>query len=352
MRTGEEVRTLERVRDGRGEPAAAALRARLRVRGAHRARRADPARGRQVPRGAARARRGGPAARPEDRRALLPVRRPGAAVGRGRAAAHALPVAPRHRRRGPADGHLVARSTTPRPTPQFYGQIDRRTNSRTGPMLTVPLSHAAGAHRRHPGGEPARRPAVHATTTWPFSRPSPRASRWRSRTRASTRACARRRRTCASRWRRCGATCAHRIRFRDLIGSSKPMQRGVPAHGERRELADRGADRGRDRHRQGAGRARHPRGEPARREAVRRDQLRRAQRDAARERAVRPPPRRVHRRAAGPRGDCSRPPPAARSCSTRSARCRRRCRSSCCASCRRARSSRSARRARARSTCA
>ena len=41
-------------------------------------------------------------------------------------------------------------------------------------------------------------------------------------------------------------------------------------------------------------------------------------------------------------------PRAARSCSTRSARCRSRCRSSCCASCRRARSSRSARPAAAR----
>ncbi len=53
---------------------------------------------------------------------------------------------------------------------------------------------------------------------------------------------------------------------------------------------------GRDRHRQGAGRAAGARGQHAHRSRVRRGQLRRHPRGAARERAVRPRARRLHRR--------------------------------------------------------
>ena len=56
------------------------------------------------------------------------------------------------------------------------------------------------------------------------------------------------------------------------------------------------ADLRRERHRQGAGRAHHPRAQPPPRGAVRRGQLRGDSRRADRERAVRPRARRVHRR--------------------------------------------------------
>ncbi len=59
--------------------------------------------------------------------------------------------------------------------------------------------------------------------------------------------------------------------------------------------------------------------------------------DLARERAVRPSPRRVHRRDLPISPGCSARRRAARCSSTRSARCRSRCRPSCCASWRRAR---------------
>ena len=70
---------------------------------------------------------------------------------------------------------------------------------------------------------------------------------------------------------------------------------------------------------------------------------------AARERAVRSRPRRVHRREALARGSVRAGRRAARSSSTRSARCRSRCRSSCCASSRSARCARSAATRRSRS---
>ena len=80
-------------------------------------------------------------------------------------------------------------------------------------------------------------------------------------------------------------------------------------------------------------RALHQRSRRARR-PVRRDQLRRDARGAARERAVRPRQGRVHRRAQAARRASSCRPTAARCSSTRSARCRWRCRPSSCARCR------------------
>ena len=59
---------------------------------------------------------------------------------------------------------------------------------------------------------------------------------------------------------------------------------------------EHGADHRRDRHRQGAGRARDPRPQRAARHAARSRQLRGAAGDADRVRAVRPRARRVHRR--------------------------------------------------------
>ena len=75
----------------------------------------------------------------------------------------------------------------------------------------------------------------------------------------------------------------------------------VDAGGVRADRDDRADDQhraghGRVGHRQGAGRPRHPLQLAAQGSAVRRRQLRRADRDAARDRAVRPRARRLHRR--------------------------------------------------------
>ena len=78
----------------------------------------------------------------------------------------------------------------------------------------------------------------------------------------------------------------------------------------------------RERHRQGAGRPRHPRSEPAGRAAVRGRQLRRAPRDPARERALRPRARRLHRRRGAQDRQVRGGRRAARCSSTRSARSR------------------------------
>ena len=81
-------------------------------------------------------------------------------------------------------------------------------------------------------------------------------------------------------------------------------------------------------------------------------QLRRHPREPARERAVRSRARRVHRRRPRAQGPDSARPKAAASCSTRSARCRSRCRRACCACCRRSACARSAAPTKSRSTCA
>ena len=104
----------------------------------------------------------------------------------------------------------------------------------------------------------------------------------------------------------------HRAQPRD--GGSHPA--GRAGRGDQ----EHGADHGRDRHRQGAGGARDPRPQRAARHAAHQGQLRGDSRDAARIGAVRPRPRRVHRRRRRPRRASSRSPTAARSSSTRSAR--------------------------------
>ena len=87
-----------------------------------------------------------------------------------------------------------------------------------------------------------------------------------------------------------------KYRFENIIGASPGMQ-GV-FRSDRPVRADRlhRAGHRRKRHRQGAGRARHPLQQPAQGQAVRRGQLRRAQREPAGERAVRPRQGRLHRR--------------------------------------------------------
>ena len=110
-------------------------------------------------------------------------------------------------------------------------------------------------------------------------------------------------------------------------------QGGRAAHDGRREPGDDAAARSdrdgraverprahlrRERHRQGAGGAQHPRDEPPPRRAVRRGQLRGHSRGADRERALRPRSRRVHRRGGRPAREVRDRRMAARSSSTRS----------------------------------
>ena len=83
-----------------------------------------------------------------------------------------------------------------------------------------------------------------------------------------------------------------------------------------------GAPHRRERHRQGAGGAPAPRPLAARAGPLRGHQLRRHPREPARVRAVRPRARRLHRRGRRARKGASSGPTAARSSSTRSARCR------------------------------
>ena len=96
----------------------------------------------------------------------------------------------------------------------------------------------------------------------------------------------------------------------------------APRGGDRHD----GAARRRERHRQGAVRARAARAQPARRRSVCRHQLRGDSGNAARDRAVRPREGRVHRRRRSASRASSSWRIAARSSSTRSAICRCRCR--------------------------
>ena len=127
-----------------------------------------------------------------------------------------------------------------------------------------------------------------------------------------------------------------------MIGASPPMQK-VYELIERVADADAdGADHRRERHRQGAGRARAPPAQPQRHRPVRRDQLRGDARGAARERAVRTRQGRVHRRARAAPG--ALPQGQRRHAVPRRDRrdAARRCSPSSCARCRSARCARSA----------
>jgi Nif-specific regulatory protein len=110
--------------------------------------------------------------------------------------------------------------------PQFYGQIDRRTNSRTGPMLTVPLSTRQGrigviqvvnqrGGRRFSGEDLAFLETLAASVAVAIEN-----ARLYAHMRASQEHL--REQVAALRQDR-----ARSDRFRDLIGSSKPMQEVV-----------------------------------------------------------------------------------------------------------------------------
>ena len=86
-----------------------------------------------------------------------------------------------------------------------------------------------------------------------------------------------------------------------LVGES-PAMGGSTISSSAWPTRRHGADHGRERHRQGAGRPRHPRPGPARRGALRGHQLRGHARGAARERAVRSRQGRLHRRQAARTG--------------------------------------------------
>ena len=140
--------------------------------------------------------------------------------------------------------------------------------------------------------------------------------------------------------------------FGNIIGDSAALREVLAKVEQVAPTSVDGAAARRDRHRQGAGRARDPHQLAARGEAVRARQLR-----GARARACSRASCSATRRAASParwRGGraASSSPTAARCSSTRSAICRWRCRSSCCARCRSASSSASAAARRSRSTSA
>ena len=98
--------------------------------------------------------------------------------------------------------------------------------------------------------------------------------------------------------------------FDEILGASEAL-RGVLQDVEQVAATDATVlDPGRDRHRQGAGRARHPRAQRAARAAARQGELRGHPGDADRERALRPRARRLHRRDAAPRRAASRWPTA------------------------------------------
>ena len=131
--------------------------------------------------------------------------------------------------------------------------------------------------------------------------------------------------------------------FDDIVGREPGDGEGVRPHRARRRARRRRCS---SPARAARARSSSPRrihhAERARGGPVRRDQLRRDARDAPRERALRPREGRLHRRAHGAPGPLRARPPAARSSSTRSARCPRACRPSSCARCRSAPCARSA----------
>ena len=111
-----------------------------------------------------------------------------------------------------------------------------------------------------------------------------------------------------------------RYRIDGLVGHSRVMRDLFAAARDRRGHVEHGPDHRRDRHREGARRARDPSQQPAARQPVRRDQLQRDSGNAARGGALRPRARRVHRRGGRRARDGSSRRTRARCSSTRSGR--------------------------------
>ena len=162
------------------------------------------------------------------------------------------------------------------------------------------LRTAAGARSRRRWSSCSPRSATPARRARP-SGPAPTTS---SASRTTSRRCGR---PWRARWAggaspACGATARtprrlERPRGGPRAGGPQPRDhRGDEDAGPGRAVPGDGAGAGRDRHRQGAGRAHHPPLLRARRPPVRRGELLRAGGGPARERAVRPRAGRVHRR--------------------------------------------------------
>ena len=133
---------------------------------------------------------------------------------------------------------------------------------------------------------------------------------------AAPRPCSARCASCAARW----AAAVSSPGGERLVGKQCGAARDLQDRGQGGGSQRAGADHRRERHRQGARRARDPRGQPARGGALHRRERRGHSARAARERALRPRARRLHRRRRRDWAASARPP-AARSSSTRSATC-------------------------------
>ncbi len=120
--------------------------------------------------------------------------------------------------------------------------------------------------------------------------------------------------------------------YGELIGTIGADAAALPNHRKGRRHRRDGFGGGRVRHRQGAGGADPPPGEPTGKRPIRRGQLRRHPRDPDRERALRPREGVFHRRPPPTRRAVSRRPTAGPFCSTRLPRCRCPSRPRSCAS--------------------
>ena len=122
------------------------LRPGVRVRGPHRARRADPARHQQGARGPGRRGALRSFSSIEARGELYFPYVVSERAGRRRPAGRTAPSRrPWHRRRGPADRAIRSASTTSAADPRFYPGIDRQTGGSTRSVLAAPLVARQGA---------------------------------------------------------------------------------------------------------------------------------------------------------------------------------------------------------------